>query len=238
MLRFIDFEWAAFLYWAVSYGGNIGGDQDYVPLMSDTVFLERLRNNPHELTIQEISKTVILFLNKWKCMVKDDDATAEAIKSVLVESKEVLQNLRGVTILDVVTLSNSKAGDISALYSKFDEIPRFGPTATSKTMHILEPGLFVMWDSNILSHYRERNLQIGGTGNGYLAFLSTMSQMACEVTNDFQKSYPTSKPEIFLCEKLGYTLTKSLAKFMDEYNWITITKKIAVPPRWWPEGRS
>ena len=234
MLRFNEFQWTAFLYWAVSYGGNIGGDQDYVPLMSDVVFLERLRNNPHELTIQEISETVILFLNKWKCMVKDDSATAEAIRSVLVESKAVLQNLGGVTILDVATLSDSKVSEISSLYNKFDGIPRIGPTATSKTMHILKPDLFVMWDSNILSHYRKRNPQINDTGYGYLAFLSTMSEMAQEVTHDFEKLYPTSKPEIFLCEKLGYTLRKSLAKFMDEYNWITITKTITVPPRWWP----
>ena len=235
MLKFIELQWAAFLYWAVSYGGNIGGDQDYVPLMSNTVFLERLRSNPAELTIKEISDNVILFLNRWKCMVKDDDATAEAIKRALVESKRVLRNLGSKTVLDIDILSDSQRNEIAGLYFEFDMISRFGPTATSKTMHILKPDLFVMWDGDILRHYKKRNPQINGTGKGYLAFLSTMSEMARGVTEDFQKSYPTSTPEIFLCDKLGYTLKKSLAKFMDEYNWITISKRIAVPPRWWPQ---
>ena len=72
MLKFMEFQWAAFLYWVVSYRGNIGGDQDYVPLMSNAASLERLRNTPSELNTREISDHVILFLNQWKCMVKDD----------------------------------------------------------------------------------------------------------------------------------------------------------------------
>jgi hypothetical protein len=233
--KFVEFEWAAFLYWVVSYGGNIGGDQDYVPLMSDAVFLERLRNNSSEVTLQEIRGNVILFLNRWKCMVKDDDATAEAIKKILVKSKGTLQNLSYKSILDVDTLSNFQMNEISALYSEFDTIPRFGPTATSKVMHILNPDLFVMWDSAILLHYRKTNPQINGAGNGYLAFLLTMSYIAREVTKDFQKFCSTATPEAFLCRKLGYTLSKSLAKFIDEYNWIMFTKRMPVPPQWSPE---
>lgn len=238
MLKFIEFQWAAFLYWAVSYGGNIGGDQDYVPLMSNTVFLERLRNNPDELSIREISEHVILFLNRWKCMVKDDRATAEATKRVLVQSNRVLRNLRSKTILDIDNLSDLQRNEMVSVYSQFDLIPHFGPTAVSKIVHILKPDLFVMWDDAILRHYAKMNPQINGTGKGYLAFLSTISKMGHEVIRDFRKSYPMGEPEIFLCKKLGYSLRKSLAKFIDEYNWITITKGIPVPPRWWPRGNT
>jgi hypothetical protein len=234
MLKFMEFQWAAFLYWAVSYGGNIGGDQNYVPLMGNVAFLERLRNNPDELNNQEIREHVILFLNQWKCMVKDDDATSEAIKTVLVESKYALSKLGNKTILDINDLSGSLTKEITLLYDRFDRIPRFGPTATSKAMHILKPDLFVMWDNAILKHHAEKSPQINGTAIGYLNFLFMMGKMGREVTIDFQKSHPLGKPEIFLCDKLGCTIEKSLAKFIDEYNWITITKGIFLPPRWSP----
>lgn len=235
MPTFTEFQWAAFLYWAVSYGGNIGGDKDYVPLMTNTLFLEKLRSNPEELNTQEIREQVILFLNQWKCMVKDDEPTAAKVKKAVIKFKQEASYLGGATILSVNSLPATLKNKISSLYNEFDNIPHFGPTATSKLMHILNPHLFVMWDGEILKHYGRENLQIDGTGNGYVAFLSMMSQMGLDITADFQKYHPEDKPEIFLCEKLEYRLQKSLAKFIDEYNWITITKEIAVPPRWWPQ---
>lgn len=237
MLTFTEFQWAAFLYWAVSYGGNIGGDQDYVPLMTNSAFLERLRRHPEGLSAQEVRRHVIDFLNRWKCRVKDDDATAEAIKRVVVNFKGMASYSRSAKLLDLNNTQDSIRGEIVSLYAQFDVIAHFGPTATSKVMHLLNPDLFVMWDNAILSHYSEKDRQIDGTGRGYFAFLSLMSRMGREVTTDFQKSHPMSKPEIFLSEKLGYRLRKSLAKFMDEYNWITVTKGMAVPPHWWPDKK-
>jgi hypothetical protein len=67
--------------------------------MSKAAFLKRLRGNPDEFKIADISDHVILFLNQWKCMVKDDDVTAEAIERVSVESKRVLRNLGSKTAL-------------------------------------------------------------------------------------------------------------------------------------------
>jgi hypothetical protein len=107
MLKFLDFEWAAFFYWAVSYGGNIGGDQDYIPLMSDDVFLKRLRENPEDLTLREISDKVIQFLNRWKCRIKDDNEIASAIKKVLIKSKETLIDIRGINLLNIDGLSKT-----------------------------------------------------------------------------------------------------------------------------------
>ena len=31
---------------------------------------------------------------------------------------------------------------------------------------------------------------------------------------------------------------KTLAKFLDEYNWITFTKKVELPPKWYPNKKS
>ena len=235
MLKFAKFQWAAFLYWAVSYGGNIGGDQDYVPTMQKTNFLNRLRSHPEELTSHEIKEHLISFLNLWKCRMKDDDVTANAIKKVPVKFSEELSFLRNERLIDFGNLEDSVRSKIVSLYSELNNIPHFGPTATSKTIHVIYPDLFVMWDGAILKHYKKINPRVNGSGEGYVAFLSMMSQMGREVTADFQNYYPNSKPEIYLCEKLGYKLRKSLAKFIDEYNWITITKGISLPPQWSPQ---
>ncbi|MDH5780996.1 MAG: hypothetical protein OEZ07_00295 [Dehalococcoidia bacterium] len=61
--------------------------------MSNAAFLSRLHGSPPEFKIRERSDYVTLFPHRWKCMVKYDDATAEAMKMVLIESKRVLQNL-------------------------------------------------------------------------------------------------------------------------------------------------
>lgn len=229
MLTFTEFEWTAFIYWAVSYGGN----QDYVPLMTNTPFLKRLKENPDELSADEIRDKIIDFLNRWKCRISND--SAETVKEKLVETRPLTQSLSDKRLFDVNdSLKSSKTG-MMKLYEKFDSIPHFGATATSKILHIINPDLFVMWDQNILKHYHHKNLLISDSAQGYVAFLSLMSEMGREVTLDFHKSHPQSSPEVYLCEKLGYNLQKSLAKFIDEYNWITITKGIAVPPNWWPQ---
>lgn len=234
MLKFADFEWAAFLYWAVSYGGNIGGDQDYIPLMSDNMFLKCLRENPEDLTLKEIRDKVILFLNRWKCRIKDDNEIAEAIKQALIRSKDTLHNIQGTSLLNIDMLSETKRDQIIEIYSEIDDIRYFSLTAISKTMHILKPDLFVMWDNSILEHYRSENHQVAPTGHGYFTFLAMISRLAREVTDDFHRFHSGSTPESYLCEKLGYQLNKSIAKFIDEYNWITFTKKLSIPLRWWP----
>lgn len=61
--------------------------------MSNAAFIERLRGNLGESRIRERNDHVILFPNRWRCMVKYDDATAEAMRRVLAESKRVLRNL-------------------------------------------------------------------------------------------------------------------------------------------------
>ena len=51
------------------------------------------------------------------------------------------------------TLSKAQIYKITRLYSELDDISHFSSTAIAKTMHILKPDLFVMWDNEILKHY-------------------------------------------------------------------------------------
>jgi len=116
----------------------------------------------------------------------------------------------------------------------------FGPTATSKLLHILHPDLFVMWDGAILKHYRKINSQILDSGQGYLTYLKIMKRLANHICTVFQNAVLTppaqagQDPASYLNAQMKYNPPKTMAKYLDEYNWIMITYGIQVPPAWHP----
>jgi len=116
----------------------------------------------------------------------------------------------------------------------------FGPTASSKLLHILQPRLFVMWDKDIVDCFREKNQHVSNSGQGYRVFLELMQQTGKEVSRSFHASDLTPPPRSdddpvrYLSEQLRYDPPKTMAKYLDEYNWVTITNMVRVPPAWHP----
>jgi hypothetical protein len=90
-----------------------------------------------------------------------------------------------------------------------------------------------MWDEAIREDTR---LRAADTADGYLEFLKKMRNTAKRVVEDFRVSYSDEKmgPAVFLSRKLGLHPPLSLAKFIDEYNWITVTRQAEIPPKWHP----
>ncbi len=126
----------------------------------------------------------------------------------------------------------------------YDQIKRmgykFGPTATSKLLHILQPELFVMWDKEIMKEYMIRNHQVSANGQGYCTYLKLMQQIAHQISIEFQKAnlnpprQQNQDPAVYLSTQMNYNPPKTLAKYLDEFNWVTITNKVVVPPNWHP----
>ncbi len=231
-LTFEKFAWAAFIYWAQSYYGNIGGDNAYSEIMKNQRFLRDLRNYPDELSTKEIGEVLINFLNQWRCRLADSQENREAIKQRLVRQKEGTYSLSGETIARV---NFSKAeGTIQKLYTSLREVRGFGPTTTSKVMHVLNPELFVMWDNKILDEYNKLDRRITDSPAGYVQFLRLMQELALQVEADFRKYRAGGNVEDFLSEKLRYEPKKYFANFVDEFNWITYTKGMDLPPPWSP----
>ena len=95
-------------------------------------------------------------------------------------------------------------------------------TVTSKIMHLLSPKLFVMWDTRIISsHGFQPN------ANGYLEFLVEMKELARQLqpylSRINEKAEEIRKRS---CEIYGEQICseKSLAKLIDENNWIKARK--------------
>jgi hypothetical protein len=77
--------------------------------------------------------------------------------------------------------------------------------AASKTLYVLRPRLFVMWDKEIRRSASE----------GYRGYLLQMHALALRLTDQA----PAEDVEAHLQELLGYETRKTLAKYLDEYNW-------------------
>jgi len=235
-----QFAWAVVLFWAMS-----DQNRSYQDLLSDERFLNTLRNDPTQLDTEQILDNIIRFLNAWHCRIERADAAGQAILDVLIQTHPYLQALGDFDLRTVDFGANviveERPISISQACKKFyDDLRsighRFGATATSKLLHLLQPNLFVMWDSKILAHYRGNNPNIMDDGNGYCAFLYSMQDMAINIHEAFnhQNEGQGDDPAIFLSQQLHYHQPQTLAKFIDEYNWVTISKGIPVPPPWHP----
>lgn len=89
--------------------------------------------------------------------------------------------------------------DVESLYNILSEIDGVKYTGASKILHLKIPRLFIMWDSYIKKYYKFEK----GTANDYFNFLKKMQETFKDVE---------WKQE-----------DKTLAKAIDEYNYVTIT---------------
>ena len=117
---------------------------------------------------------------------------------------------------------------------------RFGPVCTSKLLHILQPELFVMWDNPIIKQYKRNYRGISASSQGYFNFLKLMQSFSIEIFKNYNnthltpKKLPNQTPDNYLSINMRYSPVKSMAKYLDEYNWVTITNNVHVPPIWHP----
>lgn len=239
-----EFAWAACLYRA------IGGDNAYQELLDQPEFLSNIRFHLDDLSIQEIKQKLIKgFLNRWKCRATNTLQSATAVRRILIQVKPYIQVLENFEIesvnFDMSIIVNNQNITINEAISNCYQIVRsigyrFGATAVSKLLHIIQPKLFVMWDKDILSQYKDINKHISDSPEGYLAYLHYMQEMAQQVCQEFQ-NVALNPPVVvnhtvadYLSTQMNYNPPKTMAKYLDEYNWVTITNKIEVPLAWHP----
>jgi hypothetical protein len=179
-------------------------------------------------------------------MGKKGKGAANAIRNQLVDLHPYIKKLQGLDITTInfdtnVFVDGKKITISQAVEKCYKDLRknvkhRFAATATSKLLHILQPKLFVMWDRKIRDDFHDKNSQVLDSAKGYGTFLQLMQKKATDVCNAFNKRYPRQKrdPAKFLSDNLKYNPPQTFARFLDEYNWITITKGCSIPPPWHP----
>ncbi len=228
-----EFEWSIFIY-------NILGEDD--------AYIEARINISDESL--DKGKTLYIFLNKWRTRTSQ-----KVIKSL----NDLLKNDLGRTIeeirqslIDVDFANELIKGKIKKAYHLLTDIKYIGPTGASKILHMLRPDLFVAWDKTIIEKYGKNE-----TPESYIDFLQEMQsfgksilaakedevQILSQRITDIYKSRrePLNKANwsVKLEDMVNYleNYGKTLNKLLDEYNWVTFSKGVSLPPSWWPSAK-
>jgi hypothetical protein len=221
-MNFIELAWGAFIYRA------LGSDKDYLQIMSDEGLLSRLRTRPSDVTPEEFNKKVKLFLSQWRCRVSNK--VGNQILRFICTRHKLFVALDGSTL---ESLNEEEIQCAGKTYSEMRNTHGVGPAICAKTLHVLNPDVFMPWDNPILKELNLRTRgEISDSRQGYSAFLRRARIDASDVMSDFRLRGIDGSANDFLSERLGYDRGKSMAKFLDEYYWVTLTNKFEIPPSW------
>lgn len=233
-----EFSWACFLFHAWN------SNDAYIGLMTNLQFTDLMWTATPQLDADGsdyVARCVVQLLGRYGCHTPNNDDKVAALANELYNSTMDLQALFGRMIdglnFDEQVDNRTVRQVTEQLYQRFNAVPHIGPTATGKLLHILRPWLFVMWDEDIRHHYAQECPAIGENAQGYSAFLKRMQGLAEEVNQAFEQVDLAHEggPAGYLSAQLRIDPPKTLAKYIDEYNWVTITKGVQVPPAWYPD---
>lgn len=221
-IKFRELAWGALVY-ANSYKGK-QGTRIYDSLVGDGAFLKRLQKKPSLDDFEKLRNFLVHFgvPQAPKTLPQQQLHAWPLLKPHI----KVLHNER----LETCDLSDSKMQEAIKGAFRCLRWPFVwgSDTVPSKVLHFFNVYLFVMWDSDIRSEYTELP-----EAEGYLEFLRKIQTQAKEVIREFKELSLPGSPESFLSQRLGYPITRPLTRFLDMYNWMTITEKWpSSPPDW------
>lgn len=246
-------DWQTFA-WAVFIFHYAGFDYSYQQLLTnESNFFHILRTQPNKANTSDIQEKLIKgFLNAWKCRMLNKRKSAKAIRKALHELLPYFGSVKRLRIETVnfdrkISLNNTwltVSQVIEQIYKRVSEIGfRLGPTGTSKLLHVLQPKLFVMWDKKIRKNYKNHeNSRISENAKLYRVYLEAMHKCAKRLRENFKKAkleHPAihgQNPAEYLSRQMNIKPAKTLAKYLDECNWVTITKNVELPPKWYPKN--
>ncbi|MCJ7631706.1 hypothetical protein MUP77_04795, partial [Candidatus Bathyarchaeota archaeon] len=140
----------------------------------------------------------------------------------LRSSEKDFGNLREERFQTINFKKDKISDSITTIYGKLDPLPYLGsPTTISKTLHALNPEIFVMWDTKIREKYRNKNSRVRDNPEGYLEFLKETQKEIRDALNDRKKETGKGLDEIEKEIRNKYK-NITLAKIIDEHNWVAV----------------
>jgi hypothetical protein len=237
-ITFEKLSWAAFI--ARIFGST--GPNAYMSIYKDIKFRELLAFNPAHVKPKEVcDKLIEGFLNKWRSRFPNNEKAASAILAALERVGPFIKATKALAIDSVdfnkyIDIDGNHFSVFEAIVMIFNKIANCHgnrTTAGAKILGIINPALFVMWDDTIAMRYSSGAQDIFN-GIGYASFLKKMQNAAHVCQSDFKSRFGYDNIALFLSEKLEVMPPLTLAKFLDEYNWISISQGIHLPPKWHP----
>lgn len=194
----------------------------------------RLETHPQlDLTNYEHRMALIKWLNGWGCrqFARDHhDLASEEIHDWYQQFGDGLispdKSLLDLSSSDWALVEDAYA-QLVVRTASMRQRPRgghskvvVGPTGAAKTLFALRPNALVPWDEPIRKHYH-----LDGSAHAYMKYL----RIVRDNLRDLDES----------CKELGHRLsdlphilnrqTSSLPKLIDEYYWVTVSKKCLAP---------
>lgn len=207
------------------------GDADYFAYLNR---IQHLKNDGDDTLVHQL----IEFLNKWKCRLADGPPLRRALKEALSDIHAFVTATRQITIEEADLSAYQRVGERQVLqlaqiaHLCFDRLvavgKRFSSVASAKTLHMLSPGFFVMWDRSIYEKYR-CILPGAGCEAWFYAyeFLPRMQREVANLIEDGMKETGRSREEVLADIRSGFgsfSAAKTVAKVLDEFNYVMFTK--------------
>jgi hypothetical protein len=188
------------------------------------------------LPTEEVKQKVIGFLNDWHCRLPVSDELANRIKESYRRSIPFLNALDNETLenLDFEKRKNIDGKEYTNEEALRQVLANFCNTgynfrgvAASKTLSLINPYLFVMWDTSICEAYGIRDPSIPYIRDEQYvsAFLRLMQKKANEAIDSYMKDKGCSREEAILSIN-QFREWRPLAKLLDEYNWLKYYREI------------
>jgi len=192
--------------------------------------------NLHHLPTKEIEFRVIGFLNKWHCRLPATDKLAERIKDIYRQNIPFLKALENENLedfefektkeVDGKTYSNREI--LLEVFGSFCKIGyNLRGVAASKLLSLINPHLFVMWDTSICEAYG-----IKAPSDPYVrdkqyvpVFFPLMKRKANSVIASYMKDKNCSRRAAVQSIN-SFREWRPLAKLLDEHNWMKYFKRI------------
>ncbi len=204
---------------AATFRRETNDDVDYIPL-----YTPEFRRTLLETQDAGSVERLLRFANKWGFRVSYDKGPG--IASAIAQAAPHLNPLSG-SALEFDDLRCSTLDIIERAYDSIGTADGVGPATTSLILSLLNPALFVMWNTQIRNAYFPNDPPNGAT---YAQFLTIMRMAALSIAADARSQHGIDDPAGRLSADLGIDPPFSLAKFIDEYNWLTLERAMAHRP--------
>jgi len=179
---------------------NMGVDMPTAKDLADAheVYLEKVCDPfvyclaTEEVRADRSAVGIILLLIVWNGL-RATNEHFEGIQRVLREKAPIIGQF---AVRSISGMNDTDQSAVTGLFQAFDDLPDIGATGAAKTIHLLAPDFFPLWDKSIAEAYSSHD------ADGYWDFMKTT-----------KTQYQSIMPDPPLCvDDVG------LLKLLDEYN--------------------
>jgi hypothetical protein len=133
-----------------------------------------------ELQSLTLGEALAVLLKTWNATYyrfhEFNDAHLKKIEKILSDKREALEEYRKRSI---DSLKDEEKEAVAALFQEFENI--LGPVGAAKSLHLLAPHLFPLWDREIATAYGIQLKKAGANGDNYWDFMVESRRQCAEL---------------------------------------------------------